>query len=117
MSSGGSCRRRSHVILVMRSDLSGFSGHKAHVACACVAAASACFVLLRVPTPGVSLYCARHQLRPLPLPGRWTGAGVAGCVSARAGNITSLLLSLKPVGPMWNAVAGRARPEQLARVV
>ena len=33
----------SRVIRVIRSDLSGFSGHKARVACACVAA-SACLV-------------------------------------------------------------------------
>ena len=87
LSSGGSCKRRSCANRVICSDLSDFSGHKARVACACVAAASACPVLLHVPTPGVSLDCARHLPRPLPLPGRLTGGGVAGSVTARAGEI------------------------------
>ena len=53
LSSGRSCRRRLRVILVIMVDLSGFSGHKVRVAGACVVAASACLVLLLVPTPGV----------------------------------------------------------------
>ena len=77
---------------MIRSDLSGFSGHKACVACACVAAASACLVLLLVLTPGVSVDCARHLPRPLPLSGHWTEVGVAGGASARAGDISGVTI-------------------------
>ena len=57
LSSGGSCNRKSRAMCVICRDLSGFSGHEAREACACVAAVSACLVLLLVPTSGVSLDC------------------------------------------------------------
>ena len=62
--------------------------------------------LTPVPTPDVSLDCARHQPRPLPLPGRWTGVGEAGRASARAGDI----------GGVTSSVAGMYRLAIIATV-
>ena len=95
LSSGGSRSCKSRARRVIFRDWSGFSGHEAREACACVAAAPACLVLLLVPTPGVSLDGARHLPRPLPLPGRWTGEGVAGSVSViRAGENGGVMSSV-----------------------
>ena len=96
LSSGGSCSRKSRAIRVICADLSSFSGHMAReaCACACVVSGSTGLDLLLVPTLGVSLRCARHLPRPLPLPGRWTGGGVAGPVSARAGDIGGVTSSV-----------------------
>ena len=70
LSPGGSCSRKSRAIRVICADLSSFSGHLAREACACVVSVSTGLDLLLVPTIGVSLGCARHLPRPLPLPGR-----------------------------------------------